>query len=532
MSEKHRDNQKIICFVILLIYIPYVYISCNLENVNDTVFFYNRVKNLSQCIRDGIFPYFYYNDMKGTGYGTSFFYGQLTLLPFIPFEGLGYSAFSSVAQVLITLLTFFSASFFARRFSNNEYYIGLLMIMSQSFVCNPLIANKLAFGISCFFLAKCVDFFRDKKSFIPASLLFYLIINTHLMSTMLSFFCCVIIFLYYFDKNRFNDYFKFAAVTGVFCSYFLVNMKYHSEGLNLLNFVIFENPSVFKEISQLYNIPMPFLGLLIRFPLRFLFNVNVNNVVGVALMPISLLIVGIINIKITKPSYNKKQIFLFVFSLCLFLLGILDLWLTPAIYNITRYVQFPVRLDLFINLFLYVFLFRNIHIKFNFIYVVILLDLIICSPCLYFIDETTSAYFEYVANGEYFSHNFNFNVKEFDELRVKAINQDNEELDYYLDKDVLVVNVPEHDGDWKIQVPKLYYKTYVCDEGFECYEGYSQFVTLDIGDYSGDLHIHYEHPLFLKIWSVLSYILVIITLLYYIFYKNFARLRKKLLSDY
>lgn len=56
----------------------------NMMSNSDVTFFVNRANQMLNCIKDGQVPFFYYNDFGGVGYGSSFFYGQLTLYPFLP----------------------------------------------------------------------------------------------------------------------------------------------------------------------------------------------------------------------------------------------------------------------------------------------------------------------------------------------------------------------------------------------------------------------------------------------------------------
>ena len=71
----------ILCFVSILIL--YGFICGSNGNYNpDLRYLFNRATQIYNCFSDEKLPWFYYNDFQGVGYGSSFFYGQLTLIPF------------------------------------------------------------------------------------------------------------------------------------------------------------------------------------------------------------------------------------------------------------------------------------------------------------------------------------------------------------------------------------------------------------------------------------------------------------------
>lgn len=498
MNKRGIEFQRIFGIIIMCIVIICVSFRDNLSNLVDVQFFYNRVCQLRTCILDGVYPYFYYNDFMGVGYGSSFFYGQITLLPFIFFVNLSKDGFSSLLVINIFVLNFFGVAYFSKRYTSNHYMIATFYIISQCMLSSVLIGNLLAIGVSWFFLAKCVDFFRDNKSFIPASLLFFVLINSHLITSLLSFFCCCIICIYYFDKTKIKQYIKFAIFTSISCIYFLANMIYHLSCINI-------KTNVIGEYSKSYIIYLPnFLNYIIKSDSKSFENGIIS---ALFIIPIIILLFR------HKIKFSKRLVILscFCFVICLFSLS--KFWYDLSF--ITKYIQFPIRLYYFIIVFLLIVIFRYSDCKWIWFSILCLIDMLIVT-----MDFSNSLsyepYHEYIANGEYVSVNFSWNEEVFDYMKSHVTNQNGYEIDYNVDKNKVIVNIPNHTEDWTITVPKLYYKGYYCDKGFNCYEGDNQFVSVDIGSFSGVLSIYYKQPFMLILVQCISDLTVVLLIIKYL----------------
>ena len=183
---------KIYDFIILLLMLWSLtsILGCmNADSMSDALFLYNRVAQLRTCILEGhILGIFYYNDIGGIGYGSSFFYGYLTLIPFICITD--RVLFIKIFFIVSYIILYLGAKSFIKRFSKDYDFIAFLFMASPFivtlFVGTSMYLNYFAIGISLFFLAKCIDFFRDEKSFYPASILFFLLLNTHIITSVYS----------------------------------------------------------------------------------------------------------------------------------------------------------------------------------------------------------------------------------------------------------------------------------------------------------------------------------------------------------
>jgi hypothetical protein len=146
-----------------------VVISCSsiLERNADMQFLYNRAYQMYDCIRNGKIPFYYYNDNIGTGYGSSFFYGQLTLYPFLIFIPLGFKFFIRIYGISVVILTYFGARAISKRLAKNYELSAILYTASAcslyiiDFI--NLYSNAMGIAISLFFLASCVDFLGTQK---------------------------------------------------------------------------------------------------------------------------------------------------------------------------------------------------------------------------------------------------------------------------------------------------------------------------------------------------------------------------------
>ena len=137
--------------------------------VSDIRFLYNRALQMYNCLCDGNFPFFYYNDFGGVGYGSSFFYGDLTLYPFLFTVKFGIEKFFLAYSSVTIILNYLGAISLSKRFSKNYRFISLIYICCaftlQNFYTFCTYTNTFAVALSFFFLAQCIDFFRDNKNF-------------------------------------------------------------------------------------------------------------------------------------------------------------------------------------------------------------------------------------------------------------------------------------------------------------------------------------------------------------------------------
>lgn len=529
--------------------------STNRTLVPDIRYLYNRAEQMLNCIKDGNIPFFYYKDFGGVGYGSSFFYGQLTLYPFLFFVNKGIDVFINAYTVVMIALTYTGACFLGKRFTKNYKFVALLYMCScwsvQSFFSFATLSNILATAISFYFIGFCIDFFRDKKSFVPASILFFVVINTHLITAIISFIICAILFIMYFDKSRFKNYVKFALFTTFICSYFLINVLYHSGVVNNIEFI---NKRMLKYVeADNYNVicnyqsKLPFTGVIFNIILA---KFKLSGIDGYHLINLGVVILLIVW---GRHKFSKREIVCLVISLLATLVSIRYFWVLVNKAWLNP-IQFPCRFTSYIVICILLVCLRNVELtKFK-----SRIFILCCLPELLLIsfvtEPTDRALLEYdnpyshqVINGEYLDKSFSWDLNDFEYKKNHVTDQDGNEYDFSVFPNEVVVSVHgSRDKDIQLTLPKLYYRGYTFSrvevpeafttmnekefyshtyipyitDAYNVEMGDSQFIKVDIGASRGTFVLTYEHPVWLILLDVITLITVVACILNLIFYRS------------
>lgn len=536
--------------IFIVMFLSCMVIVCNSDRLQlaDIKFFYNRAVQMLDCLKDGNIPFFYYSDFGGVGYGSAFFYGQLTIYPFLVFVNKGIDVFINAYTIAMITLTYTGACFLSKRFTKNYKFIALLYMCScyitQSMYSFAMLPNIMAIALSFYFIGFCIDFFRDKKSFVQASILFYLVINTHLVTAVISFIICVILFIIYFDKSRFKDYIKFELFTTFICSYFLVNAFYHSD--------IITNTSEINEqmldhklgtVCCTYENWLPFTGIL--------FNCIINMFGFTNLGGYRLLNLAVVLLLITwgRHRFTRREVFVLITDIVATIVSIDRIWgLINKIWLIP--IQFPCRFASYIVLSIIIIFLRNkdLSIWKRRIFIICCLPELILMPFVVLPDTNVAAtdYSYQVINGEYLDKSFSWDLNNFEYKKNHVTDQDGDEYDFSVFPNKVIVSVHgSKDKDIQLTLPKLYYRGYTFSrvevpEAFtamnekEFYNhtytpfitntynveiGDSQFIKVDIGASSGTFVLTYEHPVWLILLDAITLIIVVVSVLNLIFYK-------------
>lgn len=231
---------------------------------SDATFLYNRCWQMLDCIKHGYFPFLYYNDVGGIGYGSPIFYGQLTLLPFIPFLG-SFSGFINAYFAVRVVVNFFGFRALCKRFSNYATLSACFYIVGVPFLtlCGVgLYAFGLAVGFSWFFLAYCVDYFRDGNGLFGLILTYFLTWQSNMQATVFATAVCFVLFVVYFKSSRILDYMKLFFCVLALVSFDLVNMFVHRDAVRLVDITDWLKSGTDTERLMLSLVP--FGGFLLR----------------------------------------------------------------------------------------------------------------------------------------------------------------------------------------------------------------------------------------------------------------------------
>jgi len=519
--------------VYILILLFFLNGSGELQFSADLQFLYNRAFQFYDNIANGRSIFFFDNDFGGVGYGSPFFYGYLTLLPFLPFVPFGFDTFIKLFIAVVIVLVYWGVDFFSSRFTENSKLISSVFMLSSFIIIfilsNPMFANFYAFALSMFFLGYCIDFFRDKKHCYEACLFFFLVMNTHIISALFSFLGCIVICLFYFNKKRFLEYCKFAILNVVLNIYTILNMLYHREALRDMSDV---NADIL--VSNITNVFMsakfPFGGVI----LTMLGVVQSGYKYFNLAMLILLVLAFIIRIK-TKSERSKTLSWRETLSLLvIFIGGIL------AVNTIWQFIgarvntlfQFPFRYMFYFLVIILIISLRNLNNKKVAIALLLsgVVDLALGGFCIAPLPDTEKVSIpEYfcVMNGEYLSDAWIWDYDNYLKMRSEVTDQYGNTYDYSIEDDSTVkVTLYEPVEDLVLTFPKLYYKGYrsFASNELTVESGYSNFCKVNVGDEFGVITLKYVHP----IWLVVLFWFDIVLLFVLRFNKEFKEWIMKL----
>lgn len=515
--NKATQKFKIDIYTLGLVAVSLIYL-IKLISIKDTMldsvdnaYLINRASQMLTCIKDGNVPFFYYNDFAGVGYGSSFFYGQLTLYPFLPLLLIGKLPFLYAYITVAYIINVIGILQLTKRFTSEYKFISLIYMCSTLnlllFITTKMYANMMGFGLGFLFLAYMIDFIRDNKKsgFILAGIFYFLLINTHLITALLCFIITILVLVYYFDKKRLLDYFKFALYVCALCSYFIANFVYHSGALNDLKSI---NKFVITNVNMINSYSFHI------FPFELLGQHLLGASNGLFILDIVTLIILLITLIKNYKGINIKTKALLLFSILMIILSTKYAWIWFNLDVYTTPLQFAYRYVPFVFAFLLIVILSKIKSKDLklFLYSWTIIYFLI-SMCIIQIKPYSTPHFSdldaCVGHGEYVNKNFNCSSEEFRELSRKVTDKNNKEYEYSINGNIISFNIDTKE-DTNITIPKLYYKGYVAyldNNKLKISEGKSQFINITIKKNSkGIVKVYYKHPIWLIIWDIICLI--------------------------
>lgn len=469
----------------------------DLPLVGDNIFLYNRCYQMFDSLRHFELPFIYYNDLGGIGYGSPIFYGQLTLLPFMPFLG-NISVFLKVYYLSCLLLNFFGFRCFMKRFSYYATVMACFYTFSMPFVgllSGNIPANAFAVGISWFFLAYCVSFFRDGGGFFPVAPLYFLIWQSNFNTTVLATVVCGCICLAYFDWLKLGRYSQLILVVLCFISFDIVNMLCHRGSIALTDAEYMLSVLGEEADCRLTSIH-PIGGYLSRLNIDWL-----DCCTGFMTLPVLLIFAYFVvrYIGMEKKHFQRCALVIGVVTYFGYFIGTCEAW--PVVYKATNvFFQFPIRYYVFLFGFVLVILGRVIRPNILVLLVIIfcVVDIFMVNP---FVSEPSSniAYVGHqLGNGEYASSDFVKDLTTYNEYSTAVHSESGVVYEYTNDYNGLTVDCSNNPGGDTITLPKLYYNWYRAHgenrETFKVVSGFSNYCEVDIGDYTGSLILRYYIP--------------------------------------
>lgn len=517
METAQKKAMKCIPFVIVgMLYAVVLYMQKDSMLANsDITFLVNRAVQMLDCIKDGHVPFFYYRDFGGVGYGSAFFYGHLTLYPFLPVLAIGGKiAFVYVYIAVMYVIAFTGVRQVASRFTNNSNFISVIFMGSTlmfEIVCMVRMqANNMGMALAYWYIAFAIDLFRNRdrekrNSIFKAAIVFFLIINTHLLTAFICFCFTVVIMIYYFDKLSIVRYLKFAVLTVAMCSYFVANFLYHAAQINDISNI---NNFVLKSLS-VYDFNAPYIGSLE-------YSVITGKFAGLAIMDVITTIILIIFIIKGWKTKKIKLKLLQIFAIAGIIIGFNPIWKWLNLKIVMLPLQFSFRYIVYLMLFFYIFAFGKVNHDFKLFmqwYTVLYLAVFIAS---FGFGEKVNEYKQLdgqIGNGEYVSERFICNENEFLEMSTEVTDDTGRKYKYKTDGRSVSVKVKNGQQQIRLTIPKLYYKGYrafLDGKKLRVTEGKSQFVCVEVPSGAhGTIKVYYKHPIWLIVWDGFCLVLVI-----------------------
>lgn len=503
-----RQNESNVVWCIAAIGLFVVFSLCcfneGLVYVGDNIFLHNRLVQIRDCLSNGLWPFLYYEDVGGIGYGSPIFYGQLTLFPFLPLAG-QISSFLRVYYLCCLLLNFFAFRYFLKRVSSYATLTSCLYIFSMAFLGlfnGNIPANAMAVGFSWLFFAYCIDFFRDGNSFGLVILTYFAIWQSNFNSVVLATVVCFGIFLVYFRIDRIRSYVRLLVCVLLVVGFDIYNILSHLDAIALVD------PSVLLSIMDVeadcrMTSVHPLGGILFRTAV-----LGVDGCVGfLSFGAFAVFVYYVMRyIRYESLRFRVCSMVIGVCALVGYIVGCCAIW--PNIYRATNvFFQFPIRYYVILFGFVLAILSRVIRPSW-FVYFVIILsifDVFIVNPFRAGEKDDVRLIGVQLGNGEYASNEFLKNYDVYDTYGTSV--QSSSGAVYSLEREYgsIEVDCSSNRGGDVITLPKLYYNWYRADgsggEVFHVSSGYSNYCQVSLGSYTGVLRLIYSPP-------VLAYVLL------------------------
>lgn len=516
-----KENKVVTCIAIFGLFVVYMLLCFDddLSKVGDQMFLYNRAVQIKDCLVNGVWPFLYYEDAGGIGYGTPIFYGHLTLFPFIFFLD-DIAVFVKLYYLACLLLNFFGFRCFIKRISENATLTACFYIFSMAFLGiyhGNLPANAMAVGWSWFFFAACIDYFRDGHGFAFFILTYFMIWQSNFNATVIATLVCFGIFCVYFRREHNLGYVRLAVATALTMGFNIVNMFVHRDAIALQDaesMLSVLNPESDARVTSLW----PLGGYIARSS-----NDILDGCIGFMTVALFVLFVYSVVHGIGKESRRFKicSCVIGVAVVVGHILGTYGIW--SAVYKATQlFFQFPIRY--YVILFGFALAVFSRVVKPNWVVYAVciwcILDIFIVNP---FRSEVTDLYYyvsAQMSNGEYASSDFIMDYEIYSDYKDNVHSLSGVEYPHTHEYNLITVDCSGNAGGDVLTLPKLYYYGYeATGDGGEFYPvsaGYSNYCQVDIGDYQGILTLQYRLPLVVRCFLVMQIVFVVSWCEYYI----------------
>lgn len=509
-----RQNESSVVFALSAICIVGLFsLLCfneGLTFVGDNIFLHNRLVQIRDCFRHGLYPFLYYEDAGGIGYGTPIFYGQLTLFPFIPFAD-DISVFMRLYFLCCLLLNFFGFRCFLTRLSENATLVSCFYITSMAFfgLCGGNIpANIMGVGWSWLFFAYCIDYFRDGRGFVPLILTYFMIWQSNFNAVVLATIVCFGIFIVYFRSDRLLSYVKLLFGVLAVVGFDIVNMAVHADAIHTVSpadmLSLFEANGDVRVMSVL-----PLGGYVFHNILD-----GVDRKTAFMTFGVFAVFVYYVCRYIWRESLRFRVCSAVILSLTAvgYVVGLYPVW--AVVYQATgAFFQFPIRYYVLLFGFVLAILSRVIRPN-ALVYLAVLLcvvDVFLANPFSSDVSDPSDIVLYQIGNGEYASDSFVRSESVYLTYSSSVQSRSGAYYSFGREYGTVTVDCSSNPGVDIITLPKLYYYGYQAvganGKRFSVHSGFSNYCEIDIGGYTGTLTLSYRVP----VWPMALFVLQIVS---------------------
>ena len=463
----------------------------------DTEFLYNRASQMLACLGGGSVPWYYFADFEGAGYGTPFFYGQLVLYPFLWLVPLGIRTFTRAWLAVMLAVLYAGASRLAGMFwEDGSQFVGLMVAYGsyvwQLVLVGSLYANLMGVGICMLFLSAFVGWARDGRGGVGVACWFFVLLNAHLLTAVVCVAaCCAGAVRWRIWRRR--GWWRLPMLAGCVCMYNVANMLWHMWGMGFS----VSTPGVAGMSSPLYVGENVAGGLLAQMVLSGMGHTVGNTVMD---LPALVLSMWLMVRRFRSGSVRTWETAVWAACWLLMLAGVAQVFQLLCV----PLLQYPARYMPFVLVGYFTVSFRHSPLWARRLCLVsawlfVLLGGLVFAP----VEEHDDGRYHstQVMGGEYLSDCFVYEYSGFREvLDAPGFWEDGKGGLYY-----------HADGsDGEVLFPRLWYRGMRCHGVADGAElpvrmGWSQFCSVDLTGYEGDVVLRYIHPWWLQALGVLCY---------------------------
>ena len=538
MSKK---STVILFYIIITIYallLSFLMLKNGLYRGHDLVFHLSRIIGLKDSLINGDIIALIHVGLYGYGYANGLFYGNLFIyLPAIlHMQGLSIVRSYAVFLCLINIFTGFTIYYALNKIIKKPTIslVGSIIYLSipyriYDYTIRAAVGEMLAFAIVPIILLGIIEIiYNDGKKWWLLSIGFVLLIQSHIISTILLFITCIILLIInykYITKNVIISLIK-AATLGILLGAFFIFPLLEQY---IYSSLVINNLNTEKEIIK-HTLPVEklFLGIIC-------FKNNNYYIPGVGLL---FVVISLLRFKI--KTKNKKLL-----KICdsLLIIGfgslicITDFFPWAELGRYLGFIQFPWRLYLISTVCLLfsssiiLYLYEKMNKK-KYI-IIIIISIISAMTNIYISKNVLDDYWGYeeaiyiksyevnyyVAGGEYLPYKTNIDAlnKRGD---IITSNNENLKIDFNRKGNKLYINYSNNTNkDTYIDLPLLNYRGYKADKGYIIRNGNNNIIRINLNKESDSFKVYYGGTLIQKISYIIS-VVTLITMIIYIIIKK------------